>query len=263
MSPRDELEQHAELAALADGSLGERRRAELEDEVAASPELQALLAEQQKAVDLFRATKLPVPAALREDLARRGARVTPKPKRGFRLPALGWPRGLAGGAAVAALVAVVVFVVSGTSAPSVASAAQLGQRPPSQPAPTAQAAQPKLLDADVSGVPFPNWAGKFGWKPVGKRVDKVGGRQAVTVFYEKGGKRLAYTIVSGNRLKPPAGGAPAVREGTGLLAYGDIAGRPAVVWTRGGHTCILSGAGVPRPTMLMLAGWKGQGVVPF
>ena len=231
--------------------------------MAASPELQALLAEQQQAVDLFRATKLPAPTALRDELSRRGARVAPKQRRGLRLPALGWPQGLAGGAALAALIAVVVFVVSGTSAPSVASAAQLGQRPPSQPAPTAQAAQPKLLDADVSGVPFPNWAGKFGWKPVGKRVDKVGGRQAVTVFYEKGGKRLAYTIVSGNRLKPPAGGAPAVREGTELLAYGDVAGRPAVVWTRGGHTCILSGAGVPRPTMLKLAGWKGQGVVPF
>ena len=34
-----ELDRYAELAALADGSLGERRRAELEDEVAASPEL--------------------------------------------------------------------------------------------------------------------------------------------------------------------------------------------------------------------------------
>jgi len=257
--------QPSELAALADGSLSGRRRSELEAEVAASPTLQALLAEQEQAAQLLRGAGISAPRALRDDLAARGARVTatgPR-KRRIELPRLSWPQSLAGGGALAALIAVLVFVVSGTSAPSVASAAQLGQRAPTAPAPTAQADQPKLLDADVSGVPFPNWAGKFGWRPIGKRVDRVGGRNAVTVFYEKGGRHLAYTIVSGNHLKAPAGGSPAVREGTKLLAYGSLAGRPAVVWTRGGHTCILSGVGVPRDTMLKLAGWKGQGVVPF
>jgi hypothetical protein len=56
---------------------------------------------------------------------------------------------------------------------------------------------------------------------------------------------------------------PAVREGTRLLSFAGLAGRPAVVWVREGHTCVLSGIGVPRDTMLKLAGWKGQGVVPF
>jgi hypothetical protein len=263
----DDLEQYAELAALADGTLSERRRAQLEDEVAASPQLQALLAEQQSAVDRFRSLEVAAPARLRAELTDRGARVgvsrAPKRERRFRVPRLTWPQGLAGATAVAALIALVVLVVSGTSAPSVAAAAELGQRPPTSPAPAAQAGQPKLLAADVSGVPFPNWLGKFGWRATGARADHVGGRRAVTIFYSKGTRRLAYTIVSGSALKVPAGGVPAVREGTKLLSFNGLAGRPTVVWTRGGHTCILSGVGVPRATMLELAGWKGKGVVPF
>jgi hypothetical protein len=263
----DDLEQYAELDALADGTLGERRRAELEDEVAASPKLQALLAEQQSAVDRFRSLELAAPARLRAQLAERGARVrTSRPAQRearFRLARLTWPQGLAGATALAALIAVVVLVVGGTSAPTVAAAAELGQRPPTAPAPAAQVGQPKLLAADVSGVPFPNWVGKFGWRATGARVDHVGGRRAVTIFYSKAGRQLAYTIVSGGALKVPAGGVPAVREGTKLLAFTSLAGRPSVVWTRGGHTCILSGVGVPRAKMLELAGWKGKGVVPF
>ena len=262
----EDSEQHAELAALADGTLGGPRREELEDEVAGSPGLQALLAEQHEAVDMFRAVDLAAPAGLRAELARRGARVgstRAARKRGIHVPQLSWPRGLAGGAALAALIAAVVLVVSGTSAPSVAEAAKLGQGRPTAPAPAAQPGRPKLLAADVSGVPFPNWVAKFGWRATGRRVDHAGGRREVTVFYSKAGKRLAYTIVSGNALKTPAGGVPAIREGTRLLSFAGLAGRPAVVWLRQGHTCVLSGVGVPRSTMLKLAGWKGQGVVPF
>ena len=46
----DDLDQYAELAALADGTLAVRRRVELEHDVSASPTLQAVLAEQQQAV---------------------------------------------------------------------------------------------------------------------------------------------------------------------------------------------------------------------
>jgi hypothetical protein len=57
----------AELAALADGSLPPERRAALEAQVAASPELAQLLAEQQRAVGLARSAALEVeaPASLR------------------------------------------------------------------------------------------------------------------------------------------------------------------------------------------------------
>ena len=39
--------------------------------------------------------------------------------------------------------------------------------------------------------------------------------------------------------------------------------RTVVTWLRDGHTCVLSGSGVPRRTMLELAAWKGDGAVAF
>jgi hypothetical protein len=36
-----------------------------------------------------------------------------------------------------------------------------------------------------------------------------------------------------------------------------------VTWRRQGHTCVLSGTGVDRDTLLELAAWKGQGAVSF
>src|SRR6185312_14977153 len=57
----------AELAALADGSLAPERRAELEARVAASSELAALLAEQERAVSFARsaAAEVEAPETLR------------------------------------------------------------------------------------------------------------------------------------------------------------------------------------------------------
>jgi anti-sigma factor RsiW len=59
--------EHDELAALADGSLDPRRRAELEARMAATPELAALLVEQRRAVELARCLGVDVeaPAGLR------------------------------------------------------------------------------------------------------------------------------------------------------------------------------------------------------
>jgi hypothetical protein len=56
-----------ELAALADGSLAQERRAALEAQVAASPELADLLAEQERAVSIARsaAAEVQAPATLR------------------------------------------------------------------------------------------------------------------------------------------------------------------------------------------------------
>jgi hypothetical protein len=100
----------AELSALADGSLPPERRAELEERVAASPELAERLAEQQRALALVRdaGAEVAAPAGLRARVAAQRARRA-------------WtPRALAlSGAAATAVAAVVVALVvfgSGTSA---------------------------------------------------------------------------------------------------------------------------------------------------
>ena len=92
------------------------------------------------------------------------------------------------------------------------------------------------------------------------RTDRIGGRDAVTVFYEKNGRRIAYTIVSGDPLDVPSDAAPATRQGIELHAL-QLGGREVVTWERLGRTCIVSGD-LDRPTLLKLAAWKGKGSVP-
>ena len=101
----------AELAALADGSLAPERRAALEAQVAASPELADRLAEQERAVALTTsaAAEVEAPAALRARVeAQRRPRRRRRPR---RLVA----SGAAAAVAVGRRLGVVVFG-SGTSA---------------------------------------------------------------------------------------------------------------------------------------------------
>jgi hypothetical protein len=99
-----------ELAALADGSLSRARRAALEERVAASSGLAALLAEQERAVALTRAAagEVEAPAGLR---ARIDAQRRP---RRSRAP---WTYVLAGAAATAvlALVGIGIAVLASSS----------------------------------------------------------------------------------------------------------------------------------------------------
>ncbi len=126
-----------------------------------------------------------------------------------------------------------------------------------------QSAQdPKLLEAEQDGVAFPSWEKKFGWKTTGERADKLDGRSTTTVFYTKNGKTIAYTIVGGDSLKVPKGGRVTHREGTELKVIHRDA-RTIVTWQRDGRTCVLSGEGVPEPTLVKLAAWHGLGSVPF
>src|SRR5262249_26191991 len=139
--------EHELLAALADGSLGEQDRDALEAQVADSPELQAMLEEQQRALTLVRSavSDVEAPPRLR---ARVEARRRPAERRRF-LPIAGIAV-----AAAAALLAVFAAWPSGGGGPSVAQAAEIGTRPPTAPPPGVSATDPKLLDADQDGVAF-------------------------------------------------------------------------------------------------------------
>jgi hypothetical protein len=257
---------HAELTALADGSLGGSRRERLEAQVARSPELAALLEQQRKAVGAMRSVAVRAPEGLRArvEAERGGARRTgrasataPRTSRGRRLRL-----GLALAGATAAVALVVALALPGApGGPSVVEAAELGARPATQPAPGPGG--PKLLAASAQGLPFPDWRERFGWRATGERQDEIEGRDAVTVFYAKEGRRIAYTIVSGEALDPPPRSARARREGTRLRYVRADDGRLIVTWRRSGRTCILTGSGVPAGSMLDLAGWRGLGAVPF
>jgi hypothetical protein len=242
-----------DLAALADGRLTGRRAAALEARVAKDPALAAALARQRIASTTMRsaAAATSAPASLRErvDAAPR-ARASPRRRRAL-VPAVAV-------LAVAALAAVLVLPGGAPGGPSVVEAAALGQRPAVEPAP--RPATAKLLDRQAAGLPFPDWSQKFGWRATGARTDTLAGRRMTTVFYVKGARRIAYTIVGGAALGEPDG-SDRVVEGTRVRL---VRARPPalVTWQRRGHTCVLSGTADPA-TLRKLAAWRGMGAVAF
>ena len=252
-------EQLADLARLADGTLPADRREEVEARVAASPQLASIVERQGVALDALRGTAdTGAPARLRAHVERRQGAGRAARRRPGRL--------LTGGAvaAAAAIALALVLVLPGglSGGPSVADAAALAVARPNQAAPAAVPGTPQLLRAQVEHVPFPNYAAKFGWRPVGARQDDLAGRDATTVFYAKGGRTIAYTIVSGDPLDPPGGARSTTRGGVEYRTF-RTGGRTAVTWERGGHTCVLSGTTGAPAELLALADWRGKGAIPF
>jgi anti-sigma factor RsiW len=249
-------EQLADLARLVDGTLPADRRAEVEARVASSPQLSRLVERQNAAVEALRGTAdTGAPARLRAKVnhrrsVRRGGRTRTVVRRAL-VPA-----------AAVALALALVLPGAFSGGPSVADAAALAEKPPSQAAPARVPGTPQLLRARVDDVPFPNYAAKFGWKPVGARDDDPSGRDATTVYYEKGGRTIAYTIVSGDALDPPSDARSTTRGGVEYRAFRDD-GRSVVTWERDGHTCVLSSKAVPPAELVMLADWRGKGAIPF
>src|SRR5262245_45466930 len=251
-------DQLADLARLADGTLPAGRRAEVEARVSASPELSSIVERQGVALDALRATTdTGAPARLRARVERRGGagRRVSRGRRGIVM-------GGALATAAAVLLALILLPGALSGGPSVADAAALAEKPPTQGAPGSVAGVPQLLRAEVDDVPFPNYAAKFGWKPAGARQDDPSGRDATTVFYEKGGRRIAYTIVSGDALDHPSDARSTTRAGVEYRTFRDD-GRTVVTWERAGHTCVLSSKTVPPAELLMLADWRGKGAIPF
>jgi len=235
----------ADLSALADGSLPADRRAEVESRIAASPELQDVLARQRRAVLATQALAADeVPASLRAAVeGRRGAR-----GRGLV------PRFvLAAAAAVAAAVVAAVVLSGGPGAPTVADAAQLATQAPTAAAPPAAGTAGTKLALAVDGVPFPDLVRFAGWSAVGARQQRLGGRDATVVFYRKDGRRIGYVIVAGAGLDRPSGARATVIRGVEYQAL-SFDGRLGVTWRRSGHTCVLLGA-ASRSELLRIASW--------
>jgi hypothetical protein len=149
---------------------------------------------------------------------------------------------------VVALVAAFAFGASrGDDAGRVASAVvALHERGPTGPAPAT------LPDDGV--VPgFSDFAARAGWAPTGGRSDRVEGRSTVTVFWERAGRRIAHTVVSGDPVDAPPGARRTGRRGVLLQSFSRD-GRTAVMWTEGDRTALISAIGISRAALYALAG---------
>ena len=257
----NEIDERAErqLAALADGALGDRERAAIEARVRESPELAAALERQRASVAALGALRgeLAAPAGLRARIEAERSR----PSAPVRRRRLAFGGALAGAAAAVALAAVLILP-SGAGGPTVVEASRLAELPASVPTVPVDPANPKLLASSVDGVPFPSLEGEFGWRQAGERSDELDGRDTKTVFYERRGQRIGYTILSGDAIDPPEGSTPTTVNDVALNSTSE-GGREIVTWLREGRTCVLSGEGVSREQLLELASWKGEGAVPF
>ena len=251
-------DQLADLARLADRTLPADRRAEVEASVAGSPELSRAFERQVVAIDALRRTsEIGAPARLRAEIERRRALALKG-----RSAIMSARRALVATATAAILAAVLVLPGALSGSLTVADAAAFAEKPPTQRAPAGVPGTPQLLRAEVDGVRFPNYAAKFGWTPVGARRDHRSGHDATTVHYRKGGRTMAYTIISGDALDTPSDARATKRAGVEyrtLRSYG----RTVVTWTRGGHTCVLSADSASRAELVALAAWRGSGAIRF
>lgn len=164
-----------------------------------------------------------------------------------------------GGAVALAAVLLVALLVSGTGgapALNVRQATALTLRAATMGAPAENPHADAQLAANVDGVAFPYWEDHFGWRSTGARVDHLGGRTAMTVFYANGsGQQIGYTIVGGTPPPHLGGGVVVWRGGT---PYRMISrnGSQFVLWLRHGRLCVVAGRGVHPATLLALASWN-------
>jgi hypothetical protein len=246
----------ADVSALADGTIEPARRPEVEARVAASPELRALYDRERRAVEMLHraAVSERAPARLRARIEAQ----RPKPAARAR-QRIGYGSALVGALAVVALALALILPGGTPGAPSLSRAAALATLGATEPAPAPNPSAPKVkLGYGVDDVYFPNWQHRFGARAVGQRTDGLGGRRAVTVYYNWRGKLLAYTIVDRPALSQPA--APVISMHGIELRTLTLNGRQVVTWQRTGHTCVLSGEGISAARLRKLAAWTAPGI---
>lgn len=249
------------LARLADGTLSAEASSDLRARVERSPQLQARLREQERAVALARATTdVTAPASLHTAIdgliePDRGARRTTR--RTLRRPRLA----LLAVLVVAAAVAAVVFTTGRSAAPTVGQTAQLALAAATSPAPGADSSNRSMLSVRAAGtggtnatggIPFPSYVGYTGWQATGLRRDTLHGQDVTTVFYRSpSGARVGYSIVGGSALKVPTGHTWTI-NGTRYVVRTDERSM-FVTWRRDGHTCVIASRSVAPSTLLRLA----------
>jgi hypothetical protein len=217
---------------------------------------------QQRVVHALRAAAPATPPHLRAALAAAAARPARRRRR--------YSRPLLAGALAATLTALALLAPGPVrQAPSALAALELASRPPTAPAPPPHELHRQVLARDIDGVPFPNWAvaklmpaPHTGWTATGARSDELQSRRAETVFYEHDGHHVAYSIVSGPALEPPAGARRQNVAGHRLWTL-QAGNRDVVVFERRGRTCIVSGDVRHATTLLRLATWRGDNRVTF
>jgi hypothetical protein len=244
----------AELSALADGSLDPARRAEVQARVSASPQLTELYVKELRSVELLRhaGERDRAPASLRARIE--AARPSPGSRLRWRM---GYGGALAGALAVIVLALVLILPAGTPGAPSLGQAAGLAGLSPTAPAPGINPRAPSTkLATRIEDLYFPNWEGKFRWRAVGYRSDRINGRLALTMYYTGRHHRVAYTIVGAPWLGTPSGPVQTI-HGVQFHTL-RISGRTVVVWREANHTCLLSGPGVPASALRLLASWKGN-----
>jgi hypothetical protein len=256
----------AELTRLADDTLPAPEREQLQAQVAASPELQTRLREQQRAVSLLQSTsEIAAPASLRASVAGLTDATARGPGRyegrqrsaaDRRRTAIWRPRASIGIVALAVvLIAVVSIGLHGRTAPTVGGTARLALAPATGPRPTLSRTDHEVLAIRPTGarsIPFPSYVRFTAWRPSGVRHDTLAGRHVTTVFYSVGGARVGYSVVSGAALAMPQG--TTLRGPTGLrYVFVSSQGAQIITWRRDGHTCVIAGRSVARQTLLALA----------
>jgi hypothetical protein len=209
-------------------------------------------------VDVVRAIDVTAPRSLHERIDALVAEHTRAGSR--RRPWLARPLGAGFAAAALAVVAaaLVLALGGGGSTLSVQSASAFTLRAATMAPPRESTSHRGQLTAAVDGVAFPYWEDTLGWRAVGQRTDRVGGRSVKTIFYaDRSGRRLGYAIVAGSA--PQITGGHAVWRGSHEYRHMVLGGANAVVWLRDGRLCIVSGRGVSGATLVRLASWDERG----
>jgi hypothetical protein len=102
----------------------------------------------------------------------------------------------------------------------------------------------------LAGLPIQDLPA-YRWPAIGSRVDLVGTHTVATTFYERGGRILAVSVVSGGPVREPG---PVVVTPAGDPVHEiSLAGRAILSWRHAGHTIVMSSIAVPTRTLVELA----------